>query len=321
MEFSPKGILFAPTTNCNLNCPHCATEKSAKILPAEDAEKILRECKKLRIERVGFTGGEPFLSLDFLCDVVTCSVKNGILFDRIMTNGVWYQDRPALESSLGKVFKAGYDGDICISVDSFHEQDLKKVAFFIETALNIWKRPDIISIACTLGLRDRATYHKLKKLCGLLDAKLAGFDKERPCIKSRSLFIKIYKIALSPTGRAEKLQDAWDGRWFKEDYCKGPGNILFIMPDGSVKPCCGYATDAKELTIGNIKYQSAAEIIRNAKRNRFVRTIFNSGLSSIRKRLEGKGWQFPGKTSNHCYFCYYAARKIPKRILKQCLDQ
>ena len=323
MKSSPKifkEVLFEPTTNCNLNCAHCVTRKSGRVLPVRSAIRFLHECKAIGIKRIGFTGGEPFLALDFLYALSKNAVENGMLFNRIMTNGVWFNDRRALDKALAKLFAAGYDGEICVSVDVFHKQDIRKLALFIKRALSIWKRFDIITIASVVGAREDETLDKLKRLAGLLDARLSGFNTARPYIKGKSVFIKILKIELSPIGKGEKLKQPWDGKWFKEDRCKGPGNIFLVEPSGAVKPCCGYATDSGELTIGNINRNSAREIMKIAKSNRFVQTIFNSGLSRIRKRLESEGIKFPGKTTNHCYFCRYILTNMPKGVLSQCLD-
>jgi hypothetical protein len=74
------------------------------------------------------------------------------------------------------------------------------------------------------------------------------------------------------------------------------------------------------LTIGNIGRDSATDILKSARRNAFVRTVFGSGLGAIRRRLEKMGVRFPGKTSNHCYFCEYILEEIPKDVLERCLD-
>ncbi len=307
MGYHPEEVLFSPTTDCNLICAHCDISQSKKVLSSDRAEKFLIDCKKLGIRKVGFTGGEPFLAFDFLCAIVKRAVKEEMLFDKIMTNGVWYKGKDDLKIKLARLYDAGYDGSICISVDAFHNQDLRKVARFIKTASSIWNRPDIVSIAYTAGVHDDVTKKKLKSLSGFIR-------------KDIFKFIKTFKIDLSPVGRANKLKSPWDDRkWFKEDYCKGPGNIFFVMPDGSVKPCCGYATDSAELTIGNIKYGSAQELIKNARRNRFVSAIFNSGLTKIRKTLQAFGVRFSGKTTSHCYFCYYITTDLPKNLLNKCL--
>jgi len=257
------------------------------------------QCKRAGIKRVSFTGGEPFLAPDFLYRITELAVREGLLFGRIMTNGVWYKSAGGLEAVLTKLRDSGYDGDICASVDAFHAQAIKKIAVFIKTAVSVWRRPDIVSIAWVGGSREKETSIKLKKL-------LSGL---------KGMPVKTVRIALSPVSGASGLSDPWGDRWFKEDYCKGPGNALFVLPGGDVKPCCGYATDHAGLTIGNIKRDSAAKIIGAAGRNDFVRSVFTIGLSGIRKRLERSGIRFPGKAENHCFFCHYLLTKVPKAAL------
>ncbi|MCX5686580.1 MAG: SPASM domain-containing protein, partial [Candidatus Omnitrophica bacterium] len=249
------------------------------------------------------------------------TAKEGFLFDKIMTNAVWYRDKPHLATSLTRLNKAGYDGEICVSVDAFHRQDLKKTARFIETAQAIWRRPDVISIACVRGAHENSTRNKLENLARLLKGRLVGFETNHPNIKSKLTFIKIFNIDLSPIGRASKLKDPWDGQWFKEDYCGGPGNVFFVAPSGDVKPCCGYANDLAVFTIGNIRKDSPRQILKNFRKNRLLCAIFDSGLAGIRERLEKMGVVFPGKTGSHCYFCHHILTRVPKRTLLKCLDR
>ena len=291
-----------------------------KVVSKIKAKKFLTDCKAIGIKRVGFTGGEPMLAIDLLCELVAAAVKEGYLFDRIMTNGVWYKNDEALKRTLRRISNAGYDGEICVSVDAFHKQNLKKIARFIKTASSIWNRPDIVSIARVRGSRDRATEEKLTKLAVILNGRLNGFEAGRPSIKTSELFIKIFNISLSPVGKAGRLKDPWGGRWFMEDYCKGPGNVFFVTPSGDVKPCCGYANDFKVFTIGNIGKESPRQLLKNFSQNGLLYAIFNSGLAHIRKGLERHGVKFPGKTDNHCYFCHHILTQVPKRTLEKCLD-
>lgn len=305
--FRAEEVLFSPTTACNLACGHCDVPRSGKKLASKDAMRFLLQCKRTGVKRVGFTGGEPFLFLDFLCDVTRRAVEEGFLFDRIMTNAVWWRDENDLKVALIKLYNAGYDGSICVSVDAFHKQDLKKVALFIELACQIWRRPDMVSIAYTAGAKDSQTKTKLRALSALV--------KKR----DRGIFLKFLKIDIAPVGKASTVKSPWDGRWFKEDHCQGPGNILFVMPNGDVKPCCGYANHRKELTIGNIHRDSAKDMIKNLRNNKLICTIYDRGLSCIRKNLENLGVRFPGKTSSHCYFCDYIISKVSKKLFAKSL--
>ena len=317
--FRPKEILFSPTTNCNLHCAHCGIEQSPVILNQKAAIKFLAACGRSGIDRVGFTGGEPFLALDFMCAISKEAVRRGILFGRIMTNGIWFRTDRDLALALDRLFRAGYDGELCLSVDAFHRQSLKKCASFVRAASKIWRRPDIVSIAAVRGAKEAETRRKIAALARFLHGRLIRVDGKPAAIKNEDLFIKILYIDLSPVGKAAKLKDEWNGRWFKDDLCKGPGNTFFVLPSGAVKPCCGYAVDADILTIGSMKRDSPGQLIHNARKNSFVTSVFNLGFHTIIKRLARAGVRLPGKTTNHCFFCYYLTHSLPRSTLDKCL--
>ena len=108
---------------------------------------------------------------------------------------------------------------------------------------------------------------------------------------------------LAPVERAEKLGGAWDGVWFQEDYCEGPGQALIVNPKGEVKPCCGFASDLDQLTIGNIHTDTVARIVRRARRHPYVGKVFREGLTAIRDEILARDPDaLPGATSNQCYF-------------------
>lgn len=312
--FYPKEVLFSLTSNCNLSCAHCDIKHDHKALGKKEAIKFLASCASAGIKRVGFTGGEPFLKLGLMCALSSEAVRLDMRFGRIATNGVWFKNKKELSSTLKRLLSAGYDGDISVSVDAFHRQNVQKCALFIKTATAIWRRHDIVSIIAVKGAKEAQTREKLAKLARILRGRLVGSKRRPVAIKSNDLFIKIYYIELSAIGKAAALKNPWDGRWFKDDLCKGPGNIFFVLPDGKVKPCCGYASDSDMLTIGSIKKDTPSKLIRNARRNQFVSSIFNRGLHYIRRRLEKVGVGFPGRTTNHCFFCDYLMR-LPKRYL------
>jgi hypothetical protein len=309
-RFSPKEALLSLTTRCNLRCAHCDIRQNKTVLNKKAAIGFIIACARAGIDRVGFTGGEPFLELDLMCAISKEAAMQGMLFGRIMTNGGWFGTNKELVLALNRLFRSGYGGDLCLSIDAFHRQSLKKCASFVMTASKTWRRPDIVSIAAVRGAKEGQTRKRLAKLAHLLRGRLIIADGRPVAIKNENLFIKIFYIDLSPVGKASGLKDAWNGRWFKDDMCKGPGNVLFVLPDGTVKPCCGYAVDADILTIGSIIRDSPEQLIRNARKNRFIASIFGSGFHPIRRRLEDRGVRFPGRTTNHCFFCHYLTRSL-----------
>src|SRR5262249_34556647 len=109
---------------------------------------------------------------------------------------------------------------------------------------------------------------------------------------------------LAPVERAERFAGAWDGVWFAEDYCEGPGQALIVTPRGEVKPCCGFASDLDALTIGNIHRDTVKAIIRRARKHPYVGKVFPEGLTAIRDEILPRAPRaLPAATSNHCFFC------------------
>jgi hypothetical protein len=317
--FSPREILFASTTDCNLNCAHCSVERGKARLPIPAAVKFLRSCRKAGVERVGFTGGEPFLDTEFLFALTERAVANGLLFGMVTTNARWFKCPAHLRRTLKELYDRGYDGSFGVSVDAFHGKDPAKPALFIEIASEIWNRPDIARVIAVRGARDEETEAILGGLAKALKAKLVHVGGHR-VIRNESLFVPVTTIDLAPVGKAEPLLNPWGKDWFKEDFCRGPGHVFYVLPDGSVKPCCGYATDSERLTVGNIHKDTAAKMLENASRNPFVSAVFEAGLSRVRARLTKHGVVFPGATTNQCYFCHHVLTRVPRKTLDGCLS-
>ena len=128
--FTPTEIIFAVTNDCNLNCPHCFINKGSEKLSCSDAINFINSCKQSKnntIEKIGFTGGEPFLNLDFVLDITKAAVKNDFLFDQIITNADWWKNESDLQNVLTALYDAGYDGKIAVSWDIFHAQKEERI--------------------------------------------------------------------------------------------------------------------------------------------------------------------------------------------------
>lgn len=317
--FEPREVLFAPSNACNLRCRHCAVEPGPRRLSAAAARRFLDSCRGTSVERVGFTGGEPFLQPAFLEAVAAHVVRLGLLFDRITTNASWFRTRDELFRRLIRLRDKGYDGSFYVSLDAFHGRSVRRPALFIEAAVAVWNRPDIAGLIAVRGRRDRETESILDALAVRLSARRETRGGRR-MLASPDFYLPISYVDLVPVGRAAGLAAPWDRTWFKEDFCSGPGQVLSIQPDGSVKACCGYATDSERLTIGDIRRQTAPEIIAAANRNPFVRTVYRSGLSAVRRRLMAGGAAFPGRTSNACAFCHHLLTTLPGGALDAVLD-
>jgi organic radical activating enzyme len=310
--FRPNYLSFAGTYQCNLSCPHCCVPiEWTDRLAIPVALRFLEQAHASGIEVLGFTGGEPFLYSEFLIALTRRAAELGFRFDKMMTNGVWHRDVSQLESILIQLRDVGFTGKIGLSVDKFHGMDIAKLAEFCRTTRAVFNRDNVLSLSYASRSPDQGL-EPIHKLAKALDGVVEWSDMlGRYMLVSDELTMTMNWNHLATVERAEGLPgNPWDGKWFEEDYCEGPGQALIVNPKGEVKPCCGFASDLDQLTIGNIHTDSVEDIIRFARKHPIVGTIFRKGLSALRDEVLGHNPNtLPGATSNHCYFCWYVLTK------------
>ncbi len=290
--FNPTEIIFSSTTLCNLHCEHCFVNRKPVSLAAEEAIRFLDSChnsKNCLVDKVGFSGGEPFLAMDFLCKVIDFARKNDFMFDQIMTNGVWWKNTEELDEKLKKIYNTGYDGKIGISYDNFHGQNYKKIRIFCAAVNKIFGEESISVQAVADPFLDD---NKTEKLESELNALGEDFYAD--------IFI------LPQTFQSEDKRGWKSKEWFSEDFCESPGNILFVHPDGNIAPCCGFANENYALFIGKIT-DDFDSVMQNAAKNPMIKLCFEKGLSSMIKKFEKEN-KLPGKTADICTFCDFVVK-------------
>jgi MoaA/NifB/PqqE/SkfB family radical SAM enzyme len=276
-------------------------------LPIPTAVRFLEQAHDDGIGVLGFTGGEPFLYPEFLVALTHRAAELGFRFDKLMTNGVWYADEPHLVAVLSDLRDAGFSGKIGLSVDKFHGMDIEKLADFCQVTRRVFDRDTMLSLSYASRSPDRGL-EPIDRLARALGGVVAWSDLlRRHMVVSDELTMTVNWNHLATVERAEKLPgDPWDGEWFAEDYCEGPGQALIVNPRGEVKPCCGFASDLDQLTIGNVHTDSVRQIVARARKHPYVGKVFREGLTAIRDEILARDPDaLPGETSNHCYFCWY----------------
>jgi hypothetical protein len=271
------------------------------------AIRFLEQAFEYGIRVIGFTGGEPFLYLEFVNALCERAAQLGIRFDKIMTNGVWFTDEPQLESVMTTLRDAGFSGKIGLSVDKFHGKHLEQLATFCRVVRRVFNRDNILSLSYASPAPDRGL-EPVNDLARELDAVVGWSDVlKRFMLVGPEFTMTMNWNHLASVERAERLpHGGWDGVWFEEDYCEGPGQALIVTPRGEVKPCCGFASDLDQLTIGNIYVDSVAAVVENGRSHPFVGRVFREGLTKIRDDILARDpSSLPDATSNHCFFCWY----------------
>jgi hypothetical protein len=312
--FRPNYLSFAGTYQCNLACPHCCVPiEWPDRLPIPVALRFLEQAHAAGIRVLGFTGGEPFLYPEFLAAVTRRASALGFRFDKMMTNGVWHRDADHLRGVLAELRDAGFTGKLGLSVDKFHGMDIEKLAGFCRAARRVFAQDTIVSLSYASRAPDKGQ-EPIRRLAAALDPH--AVIEWSPVLGRYLLVGDEFTMTLNwnhlaAVERAEGLPgNSWDGVWFEEDYCEGPGQALIVNPKGEVKPCCGFASDLDQLTIGNVHTDTAEDVIRKGREHPVVGRIFREGLSSLRDSiLAADPDALPGATSNHCYFCWYVLSK------------
>jgi MoaA/NifB/PqqE/SkfB family radical SAM enzyme len=306
--FRPNYLSFAGTYQCNLACPHCCVPiEWEDRLDTSVAIRFLEDARQNGIEVLGFTGGEPFVYPEFVWALTERASKLGFRFDKVMTNGVWFENLVQLQDVLTRLRDCGFSGKIGLSIDKFHGIHTDKLSDFCRVTREIFDRDNILSLSYASASPDKGL-EPIQKLAKDLDAILDWSALlNRYLLVSPDFTMTLNWNHLAQVERAEQLPSSpWDGEWFEEDYCEGPGQALIITPKGDVKPCCGFASDLDQLTIGNIYHHSVSEVIENGRNHPYVGKVFREGLTSIRDEILARNpSELPHATSNHCYFCWY----------------
>lgn len=148
-QFHPRYLSFAGTYQCNLDCPHCCVPiEWPDRLGIDVALRFLDDAHHFGVRRLGFTGGEPFLYPDFVLALTRRAAALRWSFDKVMTNGVWFENTEHLLNTLAELRNAGFTGKLGLSVDKFHGVNaIERLAEFCRTARQVFGRDNIVSIS------------------------------------------------------------------------------------------------------------------------------------------------------------------------------
>ena len=319
--FKPEEIIFAPSAQCNLACAHCRVTRIPQELDSSVAMAFMESCRSRGVERVGFSGGEPFLRPDFLRDICRAAVDMDYYFGRLMTNGCWADDNAGFTAALEPLYEAGFDGIFGLSFDSWHGNNVVRAAGFLKAVFEIWGRKDSAEIlAVEAPGQDRADEAALDALAAALGGKLQMATEGQPAAivdqawlartaadpdDGRGLYLPVQRFPFS----APAEEGSWGATaWFEDDYCEGPGNVFYIHPDGRVAVCCGFANENDDLIIGNIATDGYDQLMKKAATAPQVHHCYDTGLAALACQMEAAGKVLPGKTGDLCFFCDYLCK-------------
>lgn len=145
-NFTIKKATILVTNKCNFKCEHCFWGNISKgeVIADNLLKYVVSKCMENNIKHICFSGGEPFLYLDKIVDVMRC-YKNEFAKVSICTNGYWGDDACVID----KLKVAGINS-IELSYDKYHAKFIsfdKIINIINEVKINDIKIEIVVSVA------------------------------------------------------------------------------------------------------------------------------------------------------------------------------
>jgi MoaA/NifB/PqqE/SkfB family radical SAM enzyme len=285
---------FAVDFPCNLKCAHCFNtslikhNKRRKLLEVSDYRRIARECREMGAVAFSFQGGEPFLFLDRLEEIIYAFDPPSALIS-ISTNGTL-----GTRENLKRLYRWGVD-ILTISLDSGIADEHDKFRGMpgayarsletIDTALSIGLR---VTLCATIS-------HQTVHSEGF--SRLMNYAKNKRC--------QLLLAFAAPAGRwqenSEILLNAEDLARI-QDFCqRNPfvrtdmtGNymyygcgamkeIMYLTPYGDVFSC-----PFIHIAFGNAAEESITQIRSRALRNPYFKEYWPTCLAATDETFRNK---------------------------------
>lgn len=267
MTTSQSGVInFSELTltlvyRCNYRCPSCLVGdmlSSKEHLSYDEAVNIIDSAADLEtIGGVAFVGGEPFLVHPLMVRIARYVFERYNVPLTASTNSYWAKSLESARQKLERLAQYGMKS-LLLSWDDFHSLfgNIEQIANAI-TACNEF---DIQPVIQNIYIKGATRIDSIKETLGrLCDTERVRWV-ENPCIPiGLGSNIEVEKQPLA------EIDDMPYGR------CSA-GNVINVQANGDVKPCCGAGLMVDRLTMGNIKSDSLANIIRRSS----VNPLFNS---------------------------------------------
>lgn len=288
-----QSIHFELTSRCNMKCLHCYQESylgQSKDLTFEEIRKLVREMRELQVEKVGISGGEPFMRSD-LFEIIKLMEDNEIAISSILTNGLLLA-----EKIIEKLRKCQGEFSLFVSLDGIGPEAMRLRGFTKAQCKSVFERlirniqtavkagiPIMINTVVTRDNIDTLSqmYDWLKEM-GVIGWRIAlpkvagAFRKHQMifAVPREKVFKEYYKIIkrhletedwrtntfrlqIEHFFRLEVFENLQllPSTAFVCDY-EGKRQSCCIKPNGDVTPCPLYL----DLVVGNVRKQSLKEI-------------------------------------------------------------
>jgi len=283
-------IHWSVTGRCNLNCRHCYMEAPGKRysdMCAAEVSRVIKQFARANVLRVSITGGEPFVRED-LFSIIQQLLDCRVLVHQIYSNGLLVTDRVLQKikaMGLSPSFHLSFDG--CGAHDRMRgtkgtEKPVLEAIERIRAAglrVNVATSVDRLSLECL-----PETYVRLKGLqiqswqvappngtgnwCGsdttispAEEAALYGPILRRWHEDNNPFALQLGAFFNSRVDAVENEHPQFPIHYTPEsDECGVCRLTPYLLPDGTVLPCHGFAGTSLQKSMSNVLQQELAAI-------------------------------------------------------------
>ena len=305
-EPAPRSLSWVVTEWCNRKCCYCykdalfmeSGEPPDVRFPLERVEEIAEEARRIGVENVILTGGEPFLRTDIV-DVIAAFARRGLDVIPITKSRIERPRMRALAAAGLRALHVSLDSpdrdcqnqlcgvesafdDIHATLVHAREEGVEVVLRPVMTRWNVRGLPRLIELGAELGVR-RFLIDIYGETCGRHDEALTLLDEDLEWLKAEHP----RWVEQHPGLRLElKFEERHlDG---KPPGCMEGIRGLTILSDGRATKCEHWRF-GDELIVGDLKTQSILEVWDGEafeRLNRATRASYQGSACHRCKHLE-----------------------------------
>lgn len=299
-----KNLAIMITNRCDINCGMCCEGQvnNSDMTEVDMLNFLMTLNEEPSIENIAITGGEPFLKLGLMEEIIKISKKNN-KNTSVITNANWCVSFDKTYEVLSKLKSLGL-GSIGISYDEFHQKyvDAEKIRNILKTC-ELLKLRTNIQICIT---KDSDIGPLLNQLKTELDKVIINF-----------IYCMDVGRAKANIPNSQLIYKQYD-----ENILCQKGGSLLIGNDGKVFPCCSPMAYNLDIDLGNIsELNTIQNVLKKIKNNIFLLMLRNYGFKYFLDKSKLLNITLPEKIVSPCDICaIFLSRNNMYKILPYILQ-
>jgi hypothetical protein len=226
-------ITILLTYRCPASCDHCVFESSPRNKAKVDVDVARRFIEAASRQSpppvVGFSGGEPFLRLEEMRELVVFAASHGMISE-VISSSAWVRNEAHARTVLSDLAACGMS-TYCTSIDRFHtpyvKADRMRIAILAahEAGMHV-----ILNSQIDAELKRGGKDAVLDYMSGVVDLPVSFLSQ-----------FQINPLVTTPVGRARNEVDdfVYDPTKDMNEGCPMATEIVTLSPYGFLYPCCG----------------------------------------------------------------------------------